>query len=100
MQFQNFSLRQLLAISWWNQPQLKQYDGLICDGSVRSGKTMAMTLGFFLWSMATTRGKVYGICGKTIGALRRNSCGGASAFLWRKLGADAGAKADAARIFA
>ncbi len=31
-----------------------------------------MTLGFFLWSMSTTRGKVYGICGKTIGALRRN----------------------------
>ena len=44
----------------------------MCDGAVRSGKTMAMTIGFFLWSMATFEGKVFALCGKTIGALRRN----------------------------
>ena len=61
-----------MAMTWWNRPKIRSFDGIICDGSVRSGKTLAMTLGFFLWSMATTRGKVYGICGKTIGSLRRN----------------------------
>ena len=31
-----------------------------------------MTLGFFLWSMACFENSVFGLCGKTIGALRRN----------------------------
>lgn len=31
-----------------------------------------MTVGFFLWSMATFENAVFGICGKTIGALWRN----------------------------
>ena len=31
-----------------------------------------MTDGFFLWSMANFNGAVFGICGKTISALRRN----------------------------
>ena len=31
-----------------------------------------MVVGYFLWSMATFDGAVFGICGKTIGALRRN----------------------------
>ena len=51
---------------------MKQYDGIICDGAVRSGKTIAMTDGFFLWSMSAFQGQVFAICGKTIGALRRN----------------------------
>ena len=51
---------------------MKQYDGIICDGAVRSGKTVAMTDGFFLWSMSAFQGAVFAICGKTIGALRRN----------------------------
>jgi len=59
-------------MTWWNRPGLKSFDGIICDGAVRSGKTVAMTLGFFLWSMAFFQDQVFGICGKTIGALRRN----------------------------
>lgn len=59
-------------MSWWNKTRLKDHEGIICDGAVRSGKTMAMTLGFFLWSMTCFEGAVFGICGKTIGALRRN----------------------------
>jgi hypothetical protein len=31
-----------------------------------------MSVGFFLWSMTMFDGKVFGLCGKTIGALRRN----------------------------
>ena len=59
-------------MSWWNRPGLKQFDGILCDGAVRSGKTLCMTVGFFLWSMACFQGEVFGICGRSIGALRRN----------------------------
>ena len=72
MIYRNFSKRQLLAMTWWNRPKWKQFDALICDGAVRSGKTVCMTDGFFLWSMANFNGAVFGICGKTISALRRN----------------------------
>ena len=72
MTYRKFSKRQLLAMTWWNRPDLKDRDGIICDGSVRSGKTLAMTCGFFLWSMTHFEGGVFAICGKTVGSLRRN----------------------------
>jgi len=51
---------------------MKQFDGIICDGAIRSGKTVCMADGFFLWSMANFNGCTFGICGKTIASLRRN----------------------------
>lgn len=72
MIYQKFSKRQLLAMSWWARPKLKHYDALICDGSVRSGKTVCMANGFLLWSMRNFNGQNFGICGKTIQSLRRN----------------------------
>lgn len=62
----------MLAMTWWNRPHLKEHDAILCDGAVRSGKTVSMSVGFFLWSMTMFDGKVFGLCGKTIGALRRN----------------------------
>lgn len=62
-------------MTWWNRPGLKDYDGIICDGAVRSGKTVCMADGFFLWSMAAFSGGTFGICGKTIASLRRNVIG-------------------------
>lgn len=59
-------------MTWWNRPKLSSYDALICDGSVRSGKTLAMSVGFLLWSMQTFHGQTFAICGKTIQSLRRN----------------------------
>lgn len=59
-------------MSWWNRPNLQGYDGIICDGAVRSGKTVCMADGFFLWSMSRFYGQVFGICGKTVVSLRRN----------------------------
>lgn len=44
----------------------------MCDGAVRSGKTVCLTVGFFLWSMCSFQNQSFGLCGKTIGALRRN----------------------------
>ncbi len=72
MTYQNFSKRQLLALTWWNRPGLKAYDAIICDGAVRSGKTVSMVGGFFLWSMATFHEQTFAICGKSVSALRRN----------------------------
>ena len=59
-------------MTWWNRPGLKAYDGILCDGAVRSGKTVSMVVGFFLWSMSCFRGETFAICGKTVGALHRN----------------------------
>jgi PBSX family phage terminase large subunit len=72
MIFQKFSKRQNLTLTWWNRPRFKDCDGIICDGSIRSGKTVAMTIGFLLWSMSRFNGQSFGICGKTIESLRRN----------------------------
>ena len=72
MIYQKLSKRQRLAMLWWQQPKFKDRDAIICDGSIRSGKTVSMTVGFFLWSMATFNNQKFCICGKTIESLRRN----------------------------
>ena len=66
MIYRKFSKRQMLAMTWWNRPELRDYDGILCDGAVRSGKTVAMVLGFFLWSMASFDRQTFAICGKEI----------------------------------
>ena len=79
--YQNFSKRQLLAMTWWNRPRLGELEGIICDGAIRSGKTISMVTGFFLWSMANFNGCTFGLCGRTIGALQRNIVGNLPAWL-------------------
>lgn len=49
-----------------------QYDALICDGAVRSGKTSVMSLSFFLWAMSNFNGCAFAFCGKSVGAVERN----------------------------
>lgn len=49
-----------------------KYDALICDGSVRSGKTSIMSLSFFLWAMGNFSGRAFAYCGKSVGAVERN----------------------------
>ena len=68
-----FSPKQQLVLTWWRPGgRYSEKEAILCDGAVRSGKTMAMGLGFFLWAMSCFTGRNFGICGKTIGALRRN----------------------------
>ena len=57
-------------LSWWCRPE--GWEAIICDGAVRSGKTLSMGLSFFLWAMARFDGQQFGLCGKTIVSLRRN----------------------------
>ena len=68
-----FSAKQKTVLTWWMEGSpCRGYEAILCDGAVRSGKTLAMGLGFFLWAMSCFSGKKFGICGKTMGALRRN----------------------------
>ncbi|MEM1484351.1 PBSX family phage terminase large subunit [Oscillospiraceae bacterium PP1C4] len=71
--FERFSKRQMTAMSWWcPQSCFKNLDALICDGAVRSGKTLCMSIGFVAWAMASFEGQGFAFCGKTITSLRRN----------------------------
>lgn len=53
-------------------PYRKEYDALICDGAVRSGKTSIMSLSFVLWMMAEFDHCAFAFCGKSVGAVERN----------------------------
>ena len=70
--FKPFSPKQKLALRWWALPQYRDYDAIICDGAVRSGKTVCMSLGFVCWATTCFQGTAFALCGKTITALRRN----------------------------
>ena len=72
MIYQRLSKRQLLSMLWWQQPRFKDRDAIICDGSIRSGKTLTMSVGFILWAMCSFNNQKFAICGKTIESLRRN----------------------------
>ena len=72
MMYEKLSPKQLQSMLWWSQPDTKDYDAIVCDGSVRSGKTMSMTVGFVLWSMKNFNGENFAFCGKTIDSLKRN----------------------------
>ena len=68
-----FSPKQRTVLSWWvpGSPN-RDREAIVCDGAVRSGKTLAMGLSFFLWAMSCFSGQKFGVCGKTIASLRRN----------------------------
>ena len=72
MEYKPFSQKQLTTLCWWNYDKYKHHDALVCDGSIRSGKTLSMSVGFVLWSMTRFSGQNFAICGKTIESLRRN----------------------------
>lgn len=68
-----FSKKQMQVLTWWmpGSPH-KDKDGIICDGSVRAGKTIVMSFAFVVWAMATFNFQNFILAGKTIGAFRRN----------------------------
>lgn len=62
-----------MVLEWWipGSPYADK-DGIICDGSIRSGKTTVMSLSFVMWAMENFNGENFAMCGKTIQSLRRN----------------------------
>ena len=72
-EFRSFSKKQLTVLSWWHERSpYRSYDGIICDGAVRSGKTTCMSLSFVSWAFHSFNGADFAFCGKTIASLRRN----------------------------
>ena len=71
--FQSFSIKQKRVLCWWmdNSPY-KDKDGIIADGSVRSGKTIIMSLSYIIWGMTNFNGCNFGMAGKSIGSFKRN----------------------------
>ena len=68
-----FSEKQLALLSWWcPDSPLSHYDAILCDGAVRSGKTLCMSISFFAWAFSAFHQERFALCGKTIGSLRRN----------------------------
>ena len=71
--FTPFSKKQMKALCWWMpQSPLNGYDAIICDGAVRSGKTLCMSVSFVTWAFSTFSDCSFALCGKTISSLRRN----------------------------
>lgn len=71
--FQPFSQKQKQVLTWWlSDSPVKDYDGIIADGAIRSGKTVCMSLSFVFWAMKSFNGQNFAMCGKTIGSFRRN----------------------------
>ena len=73
MKYREFSEKQRTVLTWWMPGNANcGKEAIVCDGAVRSGKTLAMGLSFFLWAMVCFDGMRFGVCGKTISSLRRN----------------------------
>lgn len=72
MKITKLSLKQKIAMRWWASQKFSGYDAIICDGAVRSGKTLSMSLGFVFWASQRFNGGAFAMCGKTITSLRRN----------------------------
>lgn len=71
--FKPFSQKQKQVLTWWMPDSpVKDYDGIIADGAIRSGKTVCMSLSFVFWAMDGFSGQNFAMCGKTIGSFRRN----------------------------
>ena len=65
------SEKQLKVLTWWRKGSaFADYDGIIADGAIRSGKTVSMEFSYVEWAMETFDGHNFGICGKTIESLR------------------------------
>jgi len=82
MKIDKLSQKQKLTLKWWTKPEYSRYDAIICDGAVRSGKTLSMSLGFVSWAMTSFNGGYFAICGKTVTSLKRNVVNPLIDMLW------------------
>ncbi len=73
MEFDFFSRTQLKVLSWWSDASpYRELDAVICDGAVRSGKTLCMGISFVCWAMRRFTGQSFAMCGKAKTSIRRN----------------------------
>jgi len=69
MTFKVLSPKQAKIFKWAYNTD---YKAIICDGAVRSGKTICMITSYILWAMRAFKGANFGICGKTVASAERN----------------------------
>ena len=68
-----FSAKQRRVLTWWRPGSPDRgYQAILCEGAVRSGKTLCTGLSFFCWAMSEFENRNFAFCGKTIQSVRRN----------------------------
>lgn len=72
--WQPLSEKQEALFTWWADPDspVKDCNGIIADGAIRSGKTVAMALSFIMWAMSNFEGQNFIMAGKTVKSFHRN----------------------------
>lgn len=70
MKWEEPSNKQIAAMSWWSMDN--DYQGVIADGSIRAGKTLALSVGFVTWATNTFDDCNFAICGKTVTSCKKN----------------------------
>lgn len=68
-ELKSFSAKQKRLLTFWVNGD---FDGVIADGAVRSGKTICGILSFVLWAFSGFSEKSFAVCGKSVSAVRRN----------------------------
>jgi len=62
-----------MVLNWWTKDSpVKDMDGIIADGAIRSGKTVSMSLSYVMWAMSSFNGQDFIMAGKTISSFQRN----------------------------
>lgn len=80
MRLESFSEKQKIVLTWWcDGSPSRELEAIICDGAVRSGKTICMGLSFVCWAMRRFQGERFGLCGKTVGGAAAQPFGWAGA---------------------
>lgn len=73
MNFKPFSKKQLATLCWWGPDSpYRDMDAIICDGAVRSGKSLCMFVSFIVWAMTNFKNASFAVCGRTTSSVRRN----------------------------
>lgn len=68
-----FSEKQRQVLTWWRPGSpYREKQAILCDGAVRSGKTLCTGLSFFCWAMCSFQNRNFALCGRTIQSIRRN----------------------------
>ena len=67
------SRKQRMLFNWWRDDSpVKDKQGIIADGAIRSGKTVAMAVSFVVWGMTNFDRQNFIMAGKTVKSFQRN----------------------------
>lgn len=71
--WQPLSKKQRMLFNWWQADSpVKGHNGIIADGAIRSGKTVAMAVSFVMWAMSNFNRENFIMAGKTVKSFQRN----------------------------